>query len=125
MFAAMMDAIKEESVGFLFNLEVQVADEDAEPAEAPAGPTDAERLVADIAAGKSAVVEEHPHISAKGLDRTNGAAPLTYSAPSLGSEAPEVRTDGNAKPTGGSRPNAARRQRTNPNRGSRGNRRKR
>ena len=31
MFAAMMDGIKEESVGYLFNLEVQVEDE-AEPA---------------------------------------------------------------------------------------------
>ncbi len=28
MFAAMMDGIKEEAVGFLFNLEVQVDDED-------------------------------------------------------------------------------------------------
>ena len=42
MFAAMMDAIKEESVGFLFNLEVEVDDGSAaEPAvvagSAPAG----------------------------------------------------------------------------------------
>src|SRR5664279_4876249 len=36
MFSAMMDAIKEESVGFLFNLEVQVEEEvaTAEPDEA-------------------------------------------------------------------------------------------
>ncbi len=35
LFAAMMDAIKEESVGYLFNLEVQVSTEDA-PADQPA-----------------------------------------------------------------------------------------
>ena len=34
MFAAMMDAIKEESVGFLFNLEVEVEDESAAGAQA-------------------------------------------------------------------------------------------
>jgi preprotein translocase subunit SecA len=71
------------------------------------------------------VVDEHPHISAKGLDRSNGAAQLTYSAPSLGSEAPEVRTEGGSSSSGGTRANAQRRQRSNPNRGSRGNKRKR
>jgi len=38
MFAAMMEGIKEESVGFLFNLEVQVPDEAADDG-APAQPT--------------------------------------------------------------------------------------
>ena len=38
MFAAMMDAIKEESVGYVFNLEVQVEDDSAEDAEWRAPP---------------------------------------------------------------------------------------
>src|SRR3982750_4963075 len=33
MFMAIMDGIKEESVGFLFNLDVQLVDEDDEPVE--------------------------------------------------------------------------------------------
>ena len=35
MFAAMMDGIKEESVGFLFNLQVEVEDDDDDEARAP------------------------------------------------------------------------------------------
>ncbi|MDQ6937795.1 MAG: preprotein translocase subunit SecA, partial [Actinomycetota bacterium] len=38
MFAAMMDAIKEESVGFLFNLEVEVEDDSAPTAAEGTGP---------------------------------------------------------------------------------------
>ena len=75
MFSAMMDGIKEESVGFLFNLEVQV-DEDGRT-DAPDGvrwqprrrrrrPPAAARLVG---AGSRAtpVGERHPQIRAKGL----------------------------------------------------------
>jgi preprotein translocase subunit SecA len=138
MFSAMMDAIKEESVGFLFNLEVQVEDEasrtsdlladDAPPAEADEPVPDvvaaAERVVADIAAGRRNS-DDHPHISAKGLGRTESKAGLTYSAPSLDSEAPEVRTEGGAAPETGNRAAAAKQRRANPNRGSRGNKRKR
>jgi len=160
MFSAMMDAIKEESVGFLFNLEVQVEDTEPEPGTvvepadaleldalvnvgAGVGSADPERIVAEIAAGKAAT-DDHRHISAKGLDRSGGTAPLTYSAPSLGSDAPEVHVDGGsgapsgdgrsaassggnrpAAPSGGNRSAAARQRRANPNRGSRGNKRKR
>jgi preprotein translocase subunit SecA len=131
MFSAMMDAIKEESVGFLFNLEVQVEDESAAPAPVAVlastdepGPMDAEQLVADIAAGRTGSAD-HPHISAKGLDRSDSKAALTYSAPSLGSDAPDVRTDAAAAPGSGNRAAAARQRRANPNRGSRGNKRKR
>jgi preprotein translocase subunit SecA len=61
MFAAMMDAIKEESVGYVFNLEVQVeADED----EAAAG-------------------EHHHEVVAKGLAAPKRPAQMQYSAPSL------------------------------------------
>jgi len=123
MFSAMMDGIREESVGFLFNLEVEVeagADEQPGP-----GPTEdeitAETVLARIASGQNG---PQPHISAKGLDHSEAKA-LTYSAPALGDDEPEVRTE---KPSGanGNRADAASRQRrSNPNRGNRGNKRKR
>ncbi len=150
MFAAMMDAIKEESVGFLFNLEVQVDDEGGAPA-APAPPSlekaaapSVEPVQADEGAPKLdlALLEaaqheredelEHdasgngkPRINAKGLDRVGGEKPLIYSAPELGSDAPAVQTSGGEK--AGSQSATARRQqsRQNPNRGSRGNKSKR
>ena len=125
LFAAMMDAIDEESVGFLFNLEVEIEPAGAdEPAPAaPAGAElDAEAVLASIASGGT---ETHPHISAKGLDRSEQAAPLTYSAPALGSEAPEVHTEGGQRPAASRAAKAANQRRANPNRGSRGNKRKR
>ena len=62
MFAAMMDGIKEESVGFLFNLEVQVeAEEEVEEAEEVVEPM---RQPVPGAPGR-----EVPQIRAKGLDR--------------------------------------------------------
>jgi preprotein translocase subunit SecA len=145
MFAAMMDAIKEESVGFLFNLEVQVDEGAAE--EAPAAAPSLEKAAAPEPDGTdgapqldlellAAAQHEHetldkPKISAKGLDRTRGGAPLTYSAPELGSETPAVQTSGDGGGEGagakaGQSATARRQQaRQNPNRGSRGNRSKR
>jgi len=149
MFKAMMDAIQEESVGFLFNLEVQIEAEpavEAEPAGAAlagvgtdgAGPDgaspvgsngsggelDAEGVLTALASQPHG--EDHPQISAKGLGRTRSEnAPLTYSAPTLGSDAPEVRVEGGAPAEAGNRAAAAKQRRTNPNRGSRGNKRKR
>jgi preprotein translocase subunit SecA len=139
MFSAMMDAIKEESVGFLFNLEVQVDDTVAEtPVGAidigtpaiPDADADAEAVVARLAAAKQVTAgDDHPHISAKGLDRSGDSAPLTYSAPLLGSDAPEVHTDrasnGSGSGSSGTASGTARQSRSNPNRGSRGNKRRR
>jgi preprotein translocase subunit SecA len=125
LFAAMMDAIDEESVGFLFNLEVEiepVAGEDTVPVEPDVAGLDAEAVLASIASGGT---EPHPHISAKGLDRSEQAAPLTYSAPALGSEAPEVHTEGGQRPSASKAAKSANQRRANPNRGSRGNKRKR
>jgi preprotein translocase subunit SecA len=148
MFAAMMDAVKEESVGFLFNLDVEVAEDGAAGSaptvvtSAPAidAPSDAPDDIADDAADDGpkldvsllkAAQEEHeaaanggaPHIRAKGLDRTGGARPLTYSAPELGSESPSVKTTTDDEKAVGASSATARRQqaRSNPNRGSRGN----
>jgi preprotein translocase subunit SecA len=73
MFAAMMDAIKEESVGYVFNLEVQV--EDAPAVE-----------------GEVAGEAEHHELVAKGLEAPRRPARLEYTAPT-------VDGDVNAAPT--------------------------
>ena len=70
LFAAMIDAIKEETVGFLFNLEVQVAEQEEE--QAPV-------VTADSAA--AAAAGAGPRLVAKGLDGPQRQAPLQYSAP--------------------------------------------
>jgi len=135
MFTAMMESIKEESVGFLFNLEVQIDEEPTGAAPVSGGPVSAAPIEASPAASNgpqptldpqilAAAEEKHsssaPHIRAKGLDREPAAKPMVYSAPSLDSEAPEVRVaaadgaEADGKPAGAPR--------SNPNRGSRGNR---
>ncbi|HEX8766729.1 MAG TPA: preprotein translocase subunit SecA [Jatrophihabitans sp.] len=130
MFSAMMDAIQEESVGFLFNLEVQIEGEQPPPLEAVPGADsapaelDAEGVLAALATPSEP--EDHPQISAKGLGRPRSeTAPLTYSAPALGSDTPEVHVEGGTPPAAGRRAGAAKQRRDNPNRGSRGNKRKR
>jgi preprotein translocase subunit SecA len=96
MFAAMMDGIKEETVGFLFNLEVQVEEEEEVHYHADgsmhAGPMHegafAEPPV-DLAAGGeldlAAISAElkavSPKVTAKGLDAPRSPQQLTYSAP--------------------------------------------
>ncbi|MEH1128512.1 preprotein translocase subunit SecA [Micromonospora sp. CPCC 206061] len=71
MFATMMDGIKEETVGFLFNLEVQVEEAPPTPAQ-PGGP-------APLPMPDDATVE----IKAKGLGRQRPQQPLQYSAPTI------------------------------------------
>ena len=90
MFAAMMDGIKEETVGFLFNLEVTVDEQQDED----------EQQVLTVAPGLRAPVMgqpggqqgETPQIHAKGLDAPSSPQNLTYSAPAEDGEA-EVRAD--------------------------------
>ncbi len=108
MFAAMMDGIKEEAVGFLFNLEVSVDDEDddvdvsggflfEEEAEEPMR-RDMSQVTAAAAAGGGR--KEAPHIHAKGLEVPKKRGALTYSAPregvgEVGAESDaEVHTEG-------------------------------
>ncbi len=76
LFTAMMDAIAEESVGFLFNLDVQV---EAAESEAPAASVGAQPQL---------------NLQAKGLQQRK-AQNLSYSAPSEGGEV-EVRGEGAA-----------------------------
>ncbi len=61
---------------------------------------------------------------AKGLDRDTTAKPLVYTSPELGSDAPAVQTTKSDKPAAATSSTARRQQRGNPNRGSRGNKRK-
>ncbi|MDT4984655.1 MAG: preprotein translocase subunit SecA, partial [Pseudonocardiales bacterium] len=135
MFGAMMEAIKEESVGFLFNLEVEVDDETAPAVEA--GPADeagdeADTPQLDVSLLKAAAEQSGaengkgtPHINAKGLNRDTSAKPLVYTSPELGSDAPAVQTTkADDAPAASSKSGTVRRQQSrtgNPNRGSRGN----
>ncbi len=104
MFTAMMDGIKEETVGFLFNLQVQVEDDDDEAAD---DEDEAEeplrRVLGDVVDDEapeepaqpqpSAPAAEHPHIRARGLERPKAAQGLSYTAPSESGDA-EVRGSG-------------------------------
>jgi preprotein translocase subunit SecA len=76
MFTTMLDGIKEESVGFLFNIEVQIGDPEGAPAE-----EDAEVPVVEAAPA--------PQLSAKGLQQQSRPANLQYSAPTLDAAEPE------------------------------------
>jgi preprotein translocase subunit SecA len=90
MFAAMMDGIKEEAVGFLFNLDVQVEveeedDEDeVEVVEPLRQPVPAFDQAGEQVAGQQ---RETPQIRAKGLERPAQPTKLAYSAPSEDGEA--------------------------------------
>jgi preprotein translocase subunit SecA len=91
MFAAMMNGIKEESVGFLFNLEVSVEEEeedDAAGAEADevevVEPMRQEVPAFDRADAAAAASREAPQIRAKGLEAPKQPQRLTYSGPEEG-----------------------------------------
>jgi len=79
MFAAMMNGIKEETVGFLFNLEVSVEDDEDEEVEEEV----AEPLRAEVptASASAAAAREAPHIHARGLEGVRQPQRLTYSGP--------------------------------------------
>ncbi|PWI45248.1 preprotein translocase subunit SecA [Streptomyces sp. ICBB 8177] len=76
MFNAMMDGIKEESVGYLFNLEVQV-EQQVEEVPVQAEPVDLEKQDAvPVGAGR-------PEIRAKGLEAPQRPDRLHFSAPTV------------------------------------------
>ncbi|MGV8976789.1 MAG: preprotein translocase subunit SecA [Cellulomonas sp.] len=108
LFGAMTDAIKEESVAYLHNLEVKVAEPEAEEGQvtaasaaqaalgagaAAAGPRRGgdEPSAAPAAAQSGPQRTRRPTIVAKGIDGPEQRAPLQYSAPSV---------DGDARATG-------------------------
>ena len=102
MFNAMKEGIREETVGFLFNLEVQVDEDEEEELEvdvdllAGADTSGASGLPTEVdhdhAVDHQGNGHEHhaPHIFAKGLQPVRTPENLTYSAPSEDGEA-EVR----------------------------------
>jgi preprotein translocase subunit SecA len=91
MFQAMMEAIREESVGFLFNLEVEV--------------TPAEDVVVADAAG--AHTEHHePQIHAAGLEAPEKPAQLQFTAPAEGGGT-QTRIEGRATGRSGNPAKAA------------------
>jgi preprotein translocase subunit SecA len=82
MFAAMMDGIKAEVVGYLFNLEVQVDEEEAEPEEEVVEPMRQPLPAADGQATDGHPDGQHaPQIRAKGLQRPQAPQKLTYAGP--------------------------------------------
>lgn len=107
MFAAMMDGIKEESVGFLFNLQVEVEADKEEVADdaytesdrvrgqAAAPALDPATPQIDFAQAQAHADHGHDHrhdhqapqIRAKGLERKAKPTNLNYSAPSEDGEA--------------------------------------
>jgi preprotein translocase subunit SecA len=108
MFGAMMDGIKEESVGYLFNLEVQV---EQQVEEVPVGEEGTEALgggeaaaaEAGAGAGAPSLVkqEARPEIRAKGLEAPRRADRLHFSAPSVDGEGGVVEGDFAASPGAG------------------------
>jgi preprotein translocase subunit SecA len=101
MFTTMMDAIKEESVQLLFNLEVQVAAPEEPPAnvvatdepttadaEVPAKPAPARKTVAqEAAAAADGAGHGMPHLVAPGLQEARRPTRLQYSAPTIDGDA--------------------------------------
>ncbi len=77
MFTAMMEGIKEETVGFLFNLEVTVEEDEH----------DHEGEAEDEPEVEEPMRREVPTIRAKGLERPSQPSGLAYSAPSEDGEA--------------------------------------
>jgi preprotein translocase subunit SecA len=96
----MLDAIKEESVGFLFNVEVEIqqpatesaADAAAVPAADGAQPAETPAPATPPAA---------PAVRAKGLTQGRPDTNLQYSAPTLDSTEPEKSSTAGAAVSGG------------------------
>jgi preprotein translocase subunit SecA len=99
----MLDAIKEESVGFLFNVEVEVqqptVEQDEEPAVIAADREEAPALAAPAVEPPPA--RHAPALTAKGLQTASRSENLQYSAPTLDASEPEKSAAGGAAVSGG------------------------
>ncbi|MEE1928067.1 preprotein translocase subunit SecA [Streptomyces sp. TRM 70351] len=98
MFQAMMDGIKEESVGYLFNLEVQVEQQVEQVPVQEARPTGATPEPAG--AGDAVPAGARPAIRAKGLDAPQRPDRLHFSAPTVDGEGGVVEGDFEAEADG-------------------------
>ncbi|CAN5494461.1 preprotein translocase subunit SecA [soil metagenome] len=97
MFRGMLDALKEESVGFLFNVQVEPAA--AGPTVAPVAAPEGLAEFAAAAAKKPARPTGAPSLRAKGIDEDD-APPLTYSGPSEDGGVEVQRENGDAAAAG-------------------------
>ena len=100
MFSAMLDAIKEESVGFLFNVEVEIQQPVAEPEDA-AEVTPAVEVEQPPAAVEPPAARPAPAVMAKGLQTESRSDNLQYSAPTLDQAEPERTSSGDFDAGGG------------------------
>ncbi|SHK86767.1 preprotein translocase subunit SecA [Streptomyces yunnanensis] len=92
MFTAMMDGIKEESVGYLFNLEVQVEQQVEEvPVEQAAGAAQVEQGGGE--AVPAAAGAGRPEIHAKGLEAPQRPDRLHFTAPKVDGDGSVIEGD--------------------------------
>jgi preprotein translocase subunit SecA len=78
MFNTMLEGIKEESIGYLFNLEVEVTEETTAEGEAEGAEAEAK--------GEGDTAEAAPTIKAKGLSEPKRPSKMQYSAPTVDGE---------------------------------------
>ena len=110
MFMAMLDGLKEESVGLLFNAQVQAAQEPSSQVAPVAAPAGLAQFAANAAAqaqqsGGGAVAteeppQEAPALKVKGIDEDT-SRPMTYVGPSEDGSA-EVQRQGGGRHSAGS-----------------------
>jgi preprotein translocase subunit SecA len=99
LFATMMEGIKEESVGFLFHVEIQVEQAPVEEAPAEPAPVAPARNAQGAPAAPPTLTKEAPPepplaARAKGLQAPRRPSRLQYSSPSVdGDASPVVRTE--------------------------------
>jgi preprotein translocase subunit SecA len=107
MFVAMLDGLKEESVGFLFNVAVEAAPPAPAPQATPMSQGLAEfaAAAAQQAQGQVATQERPAGVQAKGIQDNDRAPALTYSGPAEDGSAEVQRSSGgrHAAPEPGSR----------------------
>ncbi|WP_069811043.1 preprotein translocase subunit SecA [Streptomyces sp. TP-A0874] len=93
MFTAMMDGIKEESVGYLFNLEVQVEQQVEEVPVAAEAEAEEKPSLEKVPQEAVAAGGGRPEIRAKGLDSPQRPDRLHFSAPTVDGEGGVVEGD--------------------------------
>ncbi|KRD44661.1 preprotein translocase subunit SecA [Cellulomonas sp. Root930] len=107
LFNAMTDAIKEETVGYLYNLEVQVAAPDAPAVTADSAVAAAASAGAQAAAARSVSDGPTPgKLVAKGIDGPE-RTPLQYTAPSVDGDGGVITRGDSGGKNAGTRPAAA------------------
>jgi preprotein translocase subunit SecA len=95
MFGAMLDAIKEESVSFLFNMQLEAATPET-PADATEQEGEAVLDGAEPEAADAPAARPAPALAGRGFERPRGTDDLQYSAPTLDSPEPEAPATGGA-----------------------------